>query len=715
MMKRILYFTVIAAMLAGTAWGDTLPGYTHTTSWLSLSNAEMLALLEEWYALASVGEADAPPTPREIEIYELFMRDSGKPISPNIEGYYDNDMSAWGSAGEIQEIMPRLERLKDLGFLEVAIYHADMILTTRTNMVVETTGQMEHTWVSFEEDAWGNTVMRMPYLSAGRHCGAIASVAKWILQHPELHDEPAPVDPAIPLSGFGTTYRERAEFYLQELLKAYDAWEREGFWWEFDPVNQCATWIQNYETYRTMLDDYKADYPDGFDVSEIYTVIPYAFGTKPERQFFKAYNRQWFMNKGYLVTADALMLVDPVAYSSFNDRAVEVSTKFLNTWRHLRQEHADPAPVGTTYVWQYKPLDNPATKAEDCTHLFMSMQALESHRERGLFTQEELENLTATLPHRLYDFDNFLPYSHMDRRYFLDGEGNPYDPGGTHANSDSDGPQHGDWVGEYGSDDELQLFAAKCLEVCAERLRLLNEDINAFSLSDDNTLTTMGMLFQLHEAKVARQRLNLPDDPSNAAPVMDPPGPAYLLDGATTNTPATTVSATDSDTGQTLRYWIVGGNDAYKFKMDPSTGEIQLRDTINLAAQDSYSLLLEVSDDGAPYESATLTLNMTVLDPAADTDGDGYTNNVEVALGTDPTDAASVFAIEDGTAVPATGKIQLTWPTKTGVQYRIWESPNLVDWIVVRDWNNGLTPPEDTLEFDLSPSNGFFKVEANIQ
>lgn len=43
------------------------------------------------------------------------------------------------------------------------------------------------------------------------------------------------------------------------------------------------------------------------------------------------------------------------------------------------------------------------------------------------------------------------------------------------------------------------------------------------------------------------------------------------------------------------------------------------------------------------------------------------------------------------------------------------ESPDLLDWAISRDWTNALTPPTDMLEFDLSPSNGFSKVEAEIK
>lgn len=82
--------------------------------------------------------------------------------------------------------------------------------------------------------------------------------------------------------------------------------------------------------------------------------------------------------------------------------------------------------------------------------------------------------------------------------------------------------------------------------------------------------------------------------------------------------------------------------------------------------------------------------------------------------GTDPDDPNSGFGI-DGLPLPSTEKVQITWPSATGVLYRVWQSGNLIDWNIARDWAAAQTPPEDTLEFDLSPSNGFFKVEAEIQ
>ena len=105
----------------------------------------------------------------------------------------------------------------------------------------------------------------------------------------------------------------------------------------------------------------------------------------------------------------------------------------------------------------------------------------------------------------------------------------------------------------------------------------------------------------------------------------------------------------------------------------------------------------------------------SVNEAPIDTDGDGLTDAQEIALGTDPNDPASVFAITDTSALPSTDRLEVVWPSATGVLYRIWGSPDLTNWAIVRGWTNALTPPSDAVEIDLSPSNGFFKVEAEIQ
>ncbi|MCF7848333.1 MAG: BNR-4 repeat-containing protein [Kiritimatiellales bacterium] len=106
--------------------------------------------------------------------------------------------------------------------------------------------------------------------------------------------------------------------------------------------------------------------------------------------------------------------------------------------------------------------------------------------------------------------------------------------------------------------------------------------------------------------------------------------------------------------------------------------------------------------------------NVVIYEPNGDKDSDGQSNLDEMRLGTDPGDPASLFGISAGTTLPITGKFRIIWPSRTNVLYRIWESSDLAGWDVARDWAAALTPPEDAFEFDLSPSNGFFKIEADI-
>ncbi len=105
----------------------------------------------------------------------------------------------------------------------------------------------------------------------------------------------------------------------------------------------------------------------------------------------------------------------------------------------------------------------------------------------------------------------------------------------------------------------------------------------------------------------------------------------------------------------------------------------------------------------------------SVVQTNVDTDGDGLTDAQEIALGTDPGDPSSVFEITGSTALPVTGRFRITWVSRTNVLYRIWESADLIGWTVARDWAAAQTPPEDTFEIDLTPSNSYFRVDAQIQ
>ena len=102
-----------------------------------------------------------------------------------------------------------------------------------------------------------------------------------------------------------------------------------------------------------------------------------------------------------------------------------------------------------------------------------------------------------------------------------------------------------------------------------------------------------------------------------------------------------TASATDADAGQLLTYAITGGNTNGAFAIDSSTGAISVanRAALNYESSPSFSLTVEVSDDGTPVLSATTTVSISLNDvndaPVLDNSGSmslqainmGQTNN----------------------------------------------------------------------------------------
>ncbi|MDF7822725.1 PA14 domain-containing protein [Pontiellaceae bacterium B12227] len=147
-------------------------------------------------------------------------------------------------------------------------------------------------------------------------------------------------------------------------------------------------------------------------------------------------------------------------------------------------------------------------------------------------------------------------------------------------------------------------------------------------------------------------------------------------------------------------------------------GVYQASVTANMASScpmDTIGLNMDAAlDDLRIYGQALSPAEIEDLYMNIDTDGDGLTDAQELALGTNPNDPNSGFGIA-GKPLPISGKIELTWPSATGVLYRVWKSPNLTSWSVARDWTNAVAIPVDALELDLTPSNGFFWVEAEIQ
>ncbi|HUU91041.1 MAG TPA: cadherin domain-containing protein, partial [Phycisphaerae bacterium] len=101
-----------------------------------------------------------------------------------------------------------------------------------------------------------------------------------------------------------------------------------------------------------------------------------------------------------------------------------------------------------------------------------------------------------------------------------------------------------------------------------------------------------------------------------------------------------TVVASDPDPGDTLGYAITGGTGVGIFAVDPVSGQITVLDASALdyeSGTTSYTLLVEVSDDGAPALSDTATITIAVNDVAEGTGGGGAPQSSSAAAAWAPT------------------------------------------------------------------------------
>jgi hypothetical protein len=90
------------------------------------------------------------------------------------------------------------------------------------------------------------------------------------------------------------------------------------------------------------------------------------------------------------------------------------------------------------------------------------------------------------------------------------------------------------------------------------------------------------------------------------------PGQSFTLGEDTANNVGI-VTATDPDSGDTLQSWQVkGGTGAYKFTIDPNTGNIVVADasSIDFANTSSYTLTLFVGDGKLPSHDEVVTINI---------------------------------------------------------------------------------------------------------
>ena len=98
---------------------------------------------------------------------------------------------------------------------------------------------------------------------------------------------------------------------------------------------------------------------------------------------------------------------------------------------------------------------------------------------------------------------------------------------------------------------------------------------------------------------------------SNVAPVVA--DQAFDVDeNASNGTSVGTVAASDANTGDTLSYAITGGTGQTAFAINSSTGEITVADSAQLDYETttSFTLTVQVTDDGTPARSDTATITI---------------------------------------------------------------------------------------------------------
>lgn len=89
-----------------------------------------------------------------------------------------------------------------------------------------------------------------------------------------------------------------------------------------------------------------------------------------------------------------------------------------------------------------------------------------------------------------------------------------------------------------------------------------------------------------------------------------------LLERTRIGTPLLTLSGTDGDRFDFPSFSITGGNANGWFAIDPGTGELSVSGAIEVAAQTPVSLTVQVVDQGSPQQSATATVNLTIVNIA---------------------------------------------------------------------------------------------------
>ncbi|GEM_PF-3535541 len=605
---------IIVLFLAGSSqlFAQTIPTLTGYNSdpILSVGTDEAYRLFADWIKITSSDIHDTPTVAEDSIYNKLLMAERGDvPISD-----YNPVMGTWAGAG-LDQVIYRMKHSKNLNFLEAALYLSDALLARRNDtingIILPTTQKREPAWIDEEEN-------RMSYLNNGGITRTIAQLAQWILDNPELYSQKSFSNSTIPISGYGTTYLERAQYYLKELKKTFDAFDREAAYWEFNSDNNVGMYFHNKGEEYDNLVNYRKAHPEGIALDDFFTVF------KEEGLHPMPNNRVWWFCDGYMRTAVALKKLDEVdgtnLYTTFYNTALKRVSGVMNYLDTYGQRHDEAEPLGRSITWPYGTDLDYAQKYEDNTHFHMDMEALEFLMEQDVMPDTIRSLIASTAFSRYFSYDYNVIYALISRAV-------SYDPVTGYPVHGSDvyrprGPAFSKTIAKYASPTQVQGFLHKSMELWEDAMReMQDESVRSSLLSRKDTRRSRYLIypFQIYELKKTyAQREFSPE--TNHAPVFNNVSPVTIPQDTKLGDTIMSISAKDSDAGQSLFYWINSGNTGERFRIDPVSGKISLNEfyALNTELEDKYQLKIFATDDGTPvkFDSITVEINITPTNSA---------------------------------------------------------------------------------------------------
>ncbi|MCU0856869.1 MAG: cadherin-like domain-containing protein [Pontiellaceae bacterium] len=196
-----------------------------------------------------------------------------------------------------------------------------------------------------------------------------------------------------------------------------------------------------------------------------------------------------------------------------------------------------------------------------------------------------------------------------------------------------------------------------------------------------------------------------PPAPPNTAPVSQNQNPS-AVDG---NPLAITLVATDAETNAITYHLLSQPATGHLLGTPPALTYLPVR---GLTGSDSFTF--NATDGMLTGNTATVTVSLVfndsnsngipdswqsaygVTNAAADADGDGASNYEEYMAGTDPTNSASVFAVNAPPVTGGSSNLVLQWSSASNRYYAVQVSTNLVSGWSTLISNTPATPPVNT-------------------